>query len=136
MHELSMAQSLIQLACEHAEQCGAQKIGRIRVRLGVLSGMLRSLYFCFGAASRGTGCEGAVLEVEEVPLTVYCSRCDEVRKPGSRYSFACPVCSTPTPDIITGREMQLVAIELDRNELQRPAPARYFDDPSTGEFMV
>ncbi len=114
MHELSIAQSLIHLACEHAEQRGARKVRRIRVRLGVLSGILRSLYFCFGPASKGTGCEGAVLEVEEVPLTVYCPRCDQARTPGSRYSFACPVCSSPTPDIITGREMQLVAIELDR----------------------
>ena len=119
MHELSIAQSLIQLACEHAEQNGAHKVRRISVRLGVLSGMLRSLYICFGSASKGTGCEGAVLEIEEVPLTVYCGRCDQTRSPGSRYSFACPYCSTPTPDIVTGREMQLVAIELDRSEKDR-----------------
>ncbi len=116
MHELSIAQSLIQLACEHAEQRGVKKIRRISVRLGVLSGMLRPLYFCFESASKGTGCEGAALEIEEVPLTVYCPRCDENKSPGSRYSFACPTCSTPTPKVITGREMQLVAIELDKGE--------------------
>lgn len=112
MHELSIAQSLIQLACKYAEQHGASKVRRIQVRLGVLSGLLRPLYFCFESASKGTGCEGAVLEIEEVPLTVYCPRCDENTSPGSRYSFACPTCGTPTPRVVTGREMQLVAITL------------------------
>lgn len=75
--------------------------------------MLRALYFCFDTVSKGTACEGAILEVEEVPLTVHCPRCDQTKLPGGRYNFACPTCSTPTPEIITGREMQLVCIELE-----------------------
>ena len=117
MHELSIAQSLIELASDHAAKEGSNRISRIQVRLGVLSGMLRALYFCFESASRGTICEGSVLEIEEIPLTVYCPRCDENKIPGNRYSFACPDCSTPTPKVVTGREMQLVAIEFDASEI-------------------
>ncbi|MDH3689649.1 MAG: hydrogenase maturation nickel metallochaperone HypA [Gammaproteobacteria bacterium] len=115
MHELSIARSLIELACEHAEQQGASRVRRIKVRLGVLSGLLRPLYFCFAASCKGTRCEEAVLEIEEVPLTVMCPRCDEVKTPGSRYSFCCPTCGTSTPNVITGREMQLVALEIENN---------------------
>ena len=112
MHELSIAKSLIDLASDYAEQQNAGQVERIYVRLGELSGLLKPLYFCFSAASRGTMCAGAVLDIEEVPLTVMCSRCVEIKKPFSRYTFQCPDCLTPTPEVVTGREMQLVAIEV------------------------
>ena len=115
MHELSIARCLIDLACEHAVQQGGTRVRRIRVRLGVLSGLLKPLYFCFGAASRGTLCEGAILEIEEVPLTVMCPSCEEVKAPRSLYSFRCPTCGAPTPEVVTGREMQLVSLELESN---------------------
>jgi hydrogenase nickel incorporation protein HypA/HybF len=115
MHELSIAKNLIELACELGEQQGATRITRIQVRLGALSAVMRSLYFCFGPASRGTLCEGAVLEIEEVPLTVHCPQCDEVKTPRARYNFRCPSCGTPTPRIVTGRELQLVAIQFNEN---------------------
>ncbi len=112
MHELSIATSLIELACEHARKQNAGRVRRIKIRLGELSGLMRPLYFCFSYASKGTCCENAILEIEEVSLTVMCPRCDEVKTPDSRYSFSCPTCSTPTPEVVTGREMQLVALEV------------------------
>ena len=60
MHELSIAQNLIELACEHAADQGAARVRVVRVRLGVLSGMLKPLYFCFSAVSKNTLCEGAL----------------------------------------------------------------------------
>jgi len=122
MHELSVAQSLIELACEHAARQGAGRVRRVRVRLGVLSGLLRPLYFCFAAASRGTLCEGAVLEIEEVPLTVLCPRCETVKTPHTHYNFRCPSCGTPTPEVVTGREMRLVSLELEAPETTPAAP--------------
>jgi len=116
MHELSIARNLIELASEHAGREGADRIRRVRVRLGVLSGLLRPLHFCFAAAARGTPCEGAILEIEEVPLTVLCPRCDEVKAPQSLYGFRCPDCGSPTPKVVTGREMQLVSLELEAGE--------------------
>ena len=114
MHELTIARSLIGLASEHAKQKHADRVTRINIRLGVASGLLRPLYFCFAAASRGTRCDGAILEIEEVPLTVMCPTCDEVKTPGTRYSFRCPDCGSPTPEVVTGREMQLVTIEVEK----------------------
>lgn len=112
MHELSIARNLIELACELAEQQGAARVRRIHVRLGALSAVMRSLYFCFGPASRGTLCEGAILQIEEVPLTVHCPQCEATKSPRARYNFRCPTCGTPTPRVLTGREMQLVALEF------------------------
>ena len=120
MHELTIARNLIELASEHAERKHADRVTRINIRLGVASGLFRPLYFCFATASRGTRCDGAILEIEEVPLTVKCPICDEVKTPGTRYSFRCPDCGSPTPEVVTGREMQLVTIEVEKESVHLP----------------
>lgn len=130
MHELSIARSLVELASAHAAESGAAHVTRIDVRLGALCGIARSLYFCFEPATRGTLCQGAALRIEEVPLTVFCAACNETKTPKALYNFRCPSCGRPTPDVMTGREMELVSIELaDRppmpaTPLCRERPAR------------
>ena len=116
MHELALARSLVELVDDHAVRHGARHVRRIHVRLGQLSVMTRALYVCFTPAARGSRCEDAVLEIEEVPLTVKCTYCGEIKKPSGRFNFRCPDCGMPTPEVVTGREMQLVSIELDRTQ--------------------
>ena len=65
MHELTIAKSLIDLACKHAREQGANRVTRLHVRLGTMSVVLRSLYACFGPATRGTLCENASLDVDQ-----------------------------------------------------------------------
>src|SRR5262249_56079014 len=89
---------------------GACRVTRIHVRLGVLCGIMRALYFCFGSAAKGTLCEGAILEIEEVPLTAYCPRCDARKTPSGRHNFRCPTCGSPAPRVLSGREVQIVAV--------------------------
>lgn len=112
MHELALARSLVEMVDEYASEHNAIYVKRVNLRLGVMSAMTRALAFCFESVSRGTACESAELSIEEIPLTVFCSCCDEVKQPSGRYSFRCSECGMPTPNIVTGREMQLVSIEL------------------------
>jgi hydrogenase nickel incorporation protein HypA/HybF len=112
MHELTLARSLIELVDEYCLREQASRVSKINVRLGELSAMTRSLYFCFSTVAMGTTCEGAVLNIEEIPLTVFCTTCDDVKKPTGKYSFRCSDCGMPTPKIVTGKEMQLTSIEL------------------------
>jgi hydrogenase nickel incorporation protein HypA/HybF len=126
MHELSIAGALVDQVREHAAKSGAARVTRISVRMGVLSGIAKALHFCFPSAARGTLCEGATLHIEEVPLTVFCPCCHEVKTPAALYNFRCPDCGRPTPKVLTGREMQLVSIELapgKRGETPQPAAA-------------
>ena len=126
MHELSIATALVDQVCEHAAGRGAERVAKISIRMGVLSGVVKALYFCFPAASRNTLCDGAILHIDEVPLTVLCTFCREVKKPAALYNFRCPDCGRPTPKVLTGREMQLVSIELvpgKGDEAPRPSVA-------------
>lgn len=132
MHELTLARSLIELVDDYAGQQGGRQVRRIHVRLGQLSAMTRALYFCFGSASRGTSCEGALLDIEEVPLTVRCGHCNAVKAPSGRYNFRCPDCGMPTPEVVTGREMQLTAIELEPAASRDSARSRTLSDSQGG----
>jgi hydrogenase nickel incorporation protein HypA/HybF len=112
MHELSIANALIDQVCAHAAEAGAERVAEINLRLGVLSGVARALHFCFSSAAQGTACEGAALNIDEIPLTVTCTHCDAVKSPSGLYNFRCPDCGRPTPKVLTGREMQLVSVAL------------------------
>lgn len=107
-----MASSLVELACEQARQAGADRVLGVHVRIGVLQHVARSLYFCFHTVARGTVCEGAQLEVEQVDLAVLCHHCGEVKRPRGRYDFRCPDCGAATPEVVAGRELQFRGITV------------------------
>jgi hydrogenase nickel incorporation protein HypA/HybF len=131
MHEMTIATALIEQVSDQAEKLGAVGVAEINLRMGVLSGIARSLYFCWPSASRNTLCAGARLNIDEVPLTVHCANCDDVKTPAALYNFRCPDCGHPTPKVLTGREMQLISIGLvppsEEVALARPgtAPSPY-----------
>ncbi|HEX4959550.1 MAG TPA: hydrogenase maturation nickel metallochaperone HypA [Thermoanaerobaculia bacterium] len=113
MHELSIAISLIEAACEEAERLGGVRVEALHLRLGALSGVVRqALEFSFDLAAAGTAIEGARLQIEEVPVAVLCPRCGEERELPSLQHFRCPVCNTPVPDVVRGRELELTALEI------------------------
>ena len=113
MHELSIAQSLIELACEAALREGADRVAKLYLRIGQLSGVVKeALQFSFELAAEGTACEGAALEIEEVSIAVMCPRCNAVKMLPDGYKFCCPSCGSPTPEIVAGRELDLVSLEL------------------------
>lgn len=117
MHELSIAQCLIESACESAAADGARRVTRLWTRVGVLSGVVQeALRFSFQLAAEGTLCDGAVLEIEEVPITVQCVQCNAPRTLTDPWSFICPVCGRPTPQVLTGRELDLISIEIATHE--------------------
>lgn len=113
MHELSLAMSLIDAACEEVERLGGVRVAALHLRLGALSGVVReALEFSFDLAAQGTAIEGARLAVEEVPIVVFCPACSTERELPSPQRFRCPVCATETPDVVSGRELELVGLEL------------------------
>jgi hydrogenase nickel incorporation protein HypA/HybF len=119
MHELSLAMSLIEAACEEVERLGDVRVEALHLRLGALSGVVRdALEFSFDLAAQGTAIEGARLAVEEVPVAVYCAACAAERELPGLQSFRCPVCGVETPDVVRGRELELVGLEvLEADEL-------------------
>jgi hydrogenase nickel incorporation protein HypA/HybF len=113
VHELSIAISLVERACEKAEELGAVRVEALHLRLGPLSGVVKeALLFSFDLAAEGTAVAGARLEIEDVPLTVRCPHCAAERVLPSPQRLRCPDCDTPTPEVVRGRELELSALEV------------------------
>lgn len=112
MHELSIAMSIVEMAEEEAESRGI-RICAVRLKLGALSGVAKqALLSCYELASSGTPIAGSRLVVDEVPVIVFCPKCLGPRPLGSLQLFACPECGTPTPQVLQGKELEVVALEV------------------------
>ncbi len=113
MHELSIAESLIDVATEAINENGGVRAARIKIRLGLLSGIApEALRFLFDLAAMETPCDGAALEIETVPVTVMCSHCNAAQVLTDIYRFSCPSCGAPTPQLLSGRELELTSVEI------------------------
>ncbi len=112
MHELSIALSMI----EQIEEQSAKHPGTVRsvqVKVGVLSGVdAEALRFAWELAREGTDLAATLLEIESVPLLVRCPACGNTHTPDIQ-SILCPRCITPEQDILAGRELMLVSLEID-----------------------
>jgi hydrogenase nickel incorporation protein HypA/HybF len=113
MHELSIAMSIVEGASEQAERHCATRVNTIHLKIGPLAGVVpEALVSAFALAREGSAIESAELVVEETPITVYCSSCQGPRKVKSTQELACVECGQLSADILTGRELQIVALEL------------------------
>lgn len=94
MHELSLAESVIQIIEEAAV---AQQFERVRVvwlEIGSMASVEPdALRFCFDAVARDTVAQGARLEIVEVPGTGTCVDCGSVH-PMTDLFDACPACGS------------------------------------------
>jgi len=113
MHELSIAMGIVDAAMDEARQRGVQ-VSAVHLRLGALSGVVKdALLFCYEVACQDTPLAGSRLIVEDVPVVVFCSRCNDTRVLGSVQSFSCPECITPTMDVRKGKELEVFALEVE-----------------------
>ena len=113
MHEVGLMQETMRIVFDQAEKADAEKITEVRMRVGELSGVVPvSLTFAFGIVTEGTIASNARLEIEEVPLVCYCEACREEFHPAD-VIYICPKCGQPTSTIRSGRELQVVSIEVE-----------------------
>ena len=112
MHELSIAISIVELAEEEAERRGVQ-IDAVHLRLGALSGVVKdALLSCYEMACENTRLQGSRLVIEEVPVVIACPSCRAQHALRSVQLFCCPECGTPCAEIVQGRELEVVALEI------------------------
>ena len=112
MHELSIAMSILEMAEEEADRRHV-RVNAVHVKLGALSGVVKdSLLFSYDVASADTMLKGSRLVIEEVPVAVFCSKCQAQRPVASVQLMCCAECGAPTSDIVQGKELELVALEI------------------------
>ena len=123
MHELSAAEHLVQVVTDELGDNWPGQVVSVRLRVGPLAGVVpQALRFAYDAATAGTLLERSSLIIDEVPAAVYCPRCQRERDLPDVTQVRCPVCATPTPEIVRGRELEVVSVTV------ADAPARAPDE--------
>jgi hydrogenase nickel incorporation protein HypA/HybF len=113
MHELSIALSIIDVAAEEAERRNGRVVA-VHLKLGPLSGVVKeALVSAYGLAREHTPLEHSELIVEEVPIVAHCASCAAERTLASMQELCCPVCGAPATEIVSGRELEVVALEIE-----------------------
>lgn len=113
MHEMSVAESMVELVLQHAEEAGARRVSAIRVVVGGMSGIVEdSLQFAFEALSEGTLAQGAILEMKLVPTKARCKDCC-AEFLLAEFHWSCEACGGSRLDIIEGKELYVDSIEVE-----------------------
>ncbi|WP_017304993.1 hydrogenase maturation nickel metallochaperone HypA [Spirulina subsalsa] len=112
MHEVSLMEQTLAIAFDHAQQQNAQRIHRLKMRIGAVSGVVpEALSFAFDVVASGTIAEGATLEIENVPVTCFCPDCDLFFNPPDLI-YECPHCGSYIQKPLAGQEIELTSLEV------------------------
>jgi hydrogenase nickel incorporation protein HypA/HybF len=112
MHELSVCLSLLDQVERIAQEHGAERVERIRLRIGPLSGVEAPLLAnAYPLAAAGTLAEHAELEIEAAPVRVHCVDCGQESE-ASANRLLCAGCGSYHTRLTSGDEMLLASLEM------------------------
>jgi hydrogenase nickel incorporation protein HypA/HybF len=110
MHELSIAQAVVDIALRHAE---GRPVRRVELRVGHLRQVVPSaLQFAFELVSNGTSLDGAELVIDEVPASGICRGCGTTTTM-RQFPLRCSRCGDLDLELVAGQELLVDALELD-----------------------
>jgi hydrogenase nickel incorporation protein HypA/HybF len=110
MHELAIAQAIVQIAGDHA---GDRRVAKVEVRVGRLRQVVpAALEFSFGLVAEGTAVEGADLAIEEVPAAGRCRGCGAESELDA-FPLRCAACGGLDLELLRGEELLVDALELE-----------------------
>lgn len=113
MHELGIAQDILDVVKQSVPQDQVSAVRWIRIRVGQLSGIVPdSLEFCFQAIVNDTAMQRAALAIEQVPTIFQCRKCSH-RFQVSDWEYLCQACESSDLEIVSGKELHIVEIELE-----------------------
>jgi hydrogenase nickel incorporation protein HypA/HybF len=113
MHEMGIALEIIDIATASIPpEARSVKVERVNLKIGKLSAVVPdSLRFCFDIVSKDTPLAGATLVIEETPVVARCKDCG-VRWTIAEPVFTCQACESGSLEILSGRELDIVSIEI------------------------
>lgn len=113
MHEMSLAEGVLQLIEDAARREGFGRVTAVWLEIGELAGVeVEAMEFCFDAVVRGSVADGARLEIVTTPGSGWCMRC-AADVPMHEKFAACPQCGEYGLRITGGTEMRVRELEVE-----------------------
>lgn len=110
MHELSLAQNIIDTVREHVGNDRLAKVTEVVMEVGTASGVVgESLQFAYEAIVQDTPLASSTMTMVSVPFTVRCHACGtETESPAG--FMVCPHCDSMDVSVVKGADMILKQI--------------------------
>lgn len=113
MHEMSLAEGVLQIVEDTARREGARRVKAVFLDIGELSSVQpEALSFCLEVVMRGSVAEGAQMVLTPVPGSAWCLPCGETVAIHERYD-PCPRCGSHQLQPTGGTEMRVREIEIE-----------------------
>lgn len=113
MHEFDLSSAIVATVRKHARD---RKVTHVTLRIGRLRQVVKdTLEFYFAIVGKDTNCEGATLEIIDVPAVLRCNACKnewEIEIP----AFICPTCGPNGVEVASGEEFMVESIEVEDEE--------------------
>jgi hydrogenase nickel incorporation protein HypA/HybF len=112
MHELSIAQSIVEIVEQYVPPENQHSVRNIRLRVGELAGVVpESLEFCYSAIVAESSLQHSKLVIDWFPYTVRCSFCEAISR-STMGIVQCPNCESYQTVVMSGTELNVAEIEL------------------------
>jgi len=114
MHELAIAQSIVDAISSRAAECNAVRVKDVRLKIGEASGVVTSsLTFCFEMlASLDPTLAGTQLQIDTVPHRAWCPHCTR-EFAITNFVAQCPTCGEWSNEVVSGTELQILEMEIE-----------------------
>ena len=113
MHELSLAQNIIETVKQNVTADELTKVREVIVEVGAFSGVVAdSLKFSFEAITSGTELNDAVMTIVDIPFCLKCNDC------GNETSteipmLLCSICGSSNTQIFSGDELRVKELKIE-----------------------
>ncbi len=116
MHEMSIANQLVQQVLQVAEANNAIRVPKVVIEVGTMQLVVpEAMQAAFTACVEGTCAEGAELELIEIEALAHCRNCENEFTPEIA-NYMCPKCTQANVEIVQGRDIILASLECDTED--------------------
>ena len=116
MHELSLAQNIIETVKQNVTADELTKVREVIVEVGAFSGVVAdSLKFSFEAINAGTELKNAVMTIVDIP---FCLKCNECQSETSTEipMLVCTICGSSNTQILSADELKVKELKITTEE--------------------
>jgi hydrogenase nickel incorporation protein HypA/HybF len=115
MHELSIANAILDAVREERERLNCARVIKVGVRIGALAGVdPEALSFGFEVLVKDSDLEPLRLEIESTARRHECPHCKHVFTVVN-YQVDCPACGSKETRCIGGDELELAYLEVEQS---------------------
>ena len=113
MHEMSIAQNIIEIVEEISKENQVKQVKKVIVKIGKLVAVVPdSLQFCYEVLTKESDLENSQLVIDIMPILGECNSCRKRFEVESHF-FACPFCKSSEVKITQGQELSICELEVD-----------------------